>query len=192
MDFKLFTDLYNTLKSVFADIKSLADIPVEERKKYRDVLGETYSMLDVSLNMVISRLADTLREPNDDFKLQAVQNLEYMNDWLEAERRFRLCSNLRATLSETRHIRDKLVGKHSVNNWDKLIALMESIMATEGELADYISKEFSEISYKARQISVGSSEYKKQLKALEDFRKKLINERRELIKEETKLYDEII
>jgi hypothetical protein len=192
MDFKLFTDLYNALKNVFTDLKALTNIPIEERKKYRNVLGETFSMLDVSLNMIISRLGDILIQSNNDLKLSEIKNLQYKMDWLETERKFRLCTNLRATLAETKKIRDKLVGRVAVNNWNDLIGIMENILGAEDQLADYISKEFYEISGKALSITTNSIDFVSQLKTLEDFRNRLIEERRNLIKQETTLYDEII
>jgi hypothetical protein len=91
MDIQLFSDLIDTLGKVAEGIKALANIPKNEREKYRQVMDDTYRLIDTTLNMVIIRLGDILLPENEAIFLGEVTKLDNYSDWMEAEREFRLC-----------------------------------------------------------------------------------------------------
>lgn len=191
MTFKLFTEIYDTMKKVLGDIKSVTEIPKKERSRYRDVLGETYLLLDTTLNMVISRLNDILLMESIQDQLDDIEKLSYWDDWYKAERNFRLCSNLRATLREMNTLIDKLTGKVSTKNWDDLKNMMALILATEGKLAEFIGHHFLLVSDKVSK-AISSKEKNDLIIDIKMIRDQLAIERRTLIKQEMELYDIVI
>lgn len=57
----------------------------------RQTLDETYRLIDTTLNMVIIRLGDILLRAVDDDFLREAARLDNYNEWMQAEREFRLC-----------------------------------------------------------------------------------------------------
>ncbi|VGO16686.1 hypothetical protein PDESU_05277 [Pontiella desulfatans] len=180
----LFSDLIEVLSKVCKGLKVLTDLTKKEREKYRDVLDETYRLIDTTLNMVIIRLGDILQEEDDVF-LKGVEGLGNYDDWMKAEREFRLCKSLRAAVRETETIRDKLAGKISTADWDALLGLMNNVLCTEGAVAGYMCDKFWELSDSAYQ----SADLANLRTGVTDLRTTLVKERQQLIKQETELYD---
>lgn len=156
MDIKLFSDLIDTLGKVGAGLKALADLPRNEREQYRQVLDETNQLIHTTLNMIILRLGDILRDPDESSFLGKVYELENYTEWMETERKFRLCQSLRVAVRETEGLRKRLAGKMSVNDWDALLGQMHLILRSEGELANYIGEHFADLAFRARGAQAGS------------------------------------
>lgn len=184
MNFKLFSDLIDALGKVVGGFKALVNLPKAERDKYRQTMEATYLLMDTTLNMVIIRLGDILREQADSDFLREASGLDNSGDWLNAEREFRLCRSLRVALSETNTLAAKLVGSASVGDWNALLAQMQSVLATEGEVAAFISERFHELAGKARMGQI-PSEIRTDTSA---FRDALVAERQKLIQREIELY----
>lgn len=60
MEFKLFTDLIDALGKMAGGLKSIVNLPKAERETMRQMLDQTYRLVDTTLNMVIIRLGDML------------------------------------------------------------------------------------------------------------------------------------
>jgi hypothetical protein len=107
---------------------------------------------------------------------------------MQAERDFRLCRSLRVALRETQTLVGKLTGAVSTKDWDALLLEMGSILATEGEVAEFISQQFQQHASDA----LGASQDTKRTQSIRDslaaFRAALLDERHELIKQELDLY----
>jgi len=56
----------------------------------RQTLDETYRLIDTTLNMVIVRLGDILLFAAVDGFLRVAARLDNDNEWIQAEREFRL------------------------------------------------------------------------------------------------------
>ena len=186
MDITLFSDLVEALGKVVSALNSLVGIPEKERDKYRQTFHETYRLLDTALNMVIIYLGEIrlIDDPNK-FKLE-VSHLGNFNQWLQIERDFRLCYNLRVAYSETRSLRSKLVRSHSVNDWDALLKQMESVFYTETEVAGQISKMFSKLAETSKFQPLDT--VRQQVDTIRDA---LIEERQQLINNEIELFKKI-
>ncbi len=183
MEFKLFTDLIDTLGKVTKGLKALKDIPKKERAKFREVMDETYRLIDTTLNMVIIRLGDILLPENAHEFSEEVSKLNNYNGWIQAEREFRLCRSLRAALRETQSLFDRLTGSLSTQDWDALLDQMESVLATEGEVALFIGKQFQKL------VDSASAETPDETrKKVTEFRNALKTERETLIQQEIELY----
>ena len=188
MEIKLFSDLIDTLGKVANGLKALVNLPRAEREKYRQTMNETYRLIDTTLNMVIIRLGDILLKDDDQKFLYEVEMLENYGSWMQAEREFRLCQSLRAAFRETETLRGKLTGKISTHDWDALLGQMRKILSAENEVANYIGDGFRELSYSTRaglRDPQMISDVRKKVKA---FRDALINERKQLIQQESELY----
>ena len=189
MELKLFTDLIDALGKVAGGLKAIVNLPKSEREAIRRTLDETYRLIDTTLNMVIIRLGDILLQASNDDFLREVARLDNYNEWMQAEREFRLCRSLRVALSETETLAGRLAGAVSAKDWDALLLQMQTILATEGEVALFISQQFQQLANDARSAEQDTERTQSVRDALADFRASLVAERQELIKQELALYD---
>ena len=188
MEFKLFTDLIDALGKVVGGLKAIVNLPKAERETMRQTLDETYRLIDKTLNMVIIRLGDLLLHPADDDFLREAARLDNYNEWMQAEREFRLCRSLRVALREMETLAGKLAGAVSAKDWAALLQQMQSILATEGEVAVFIGQQFQQSANDARSANQDAQKTRAIRDALAAFRAALIAERQQLIKQELELY----
>ena len=188
MQLKLFTDLIDALGKVAGGLKAIVNLPKAEREAMRRTLDETYRLIDTTLNMVIIRLGDVLLHAADDDFLREAARLDNDSEWMQAEREFRLCRSLRVALRETETLAGKLIGAVSAKDWGALLQQMQSILATEGEVAFFIGQQFQQNASDARSAGQDKRRAQSIRDALAAFRTALIAERQELIKQELELY----
>jgi len=184
VDLKLFTDLIEALGKVAKGVKSISDIPKSEREKYRAVLDETYRLIDTTLNMVIIRLGDIQAADDDQDFMDGVAGLDNYSDWMHAEREFRLCKSLRVVLRETETLSGRLAGALSTADWQALLDHMRRILATEGEVAEFIGAHFHGLADAATRPDGEIRDIKANVS---EFRDAIIRERQELIRQEISL-----
>lgn len=189
MELKLFTDLIDALGKVAGGLKAIVNLPKAERETIRRTLDETYRLIDTTINMVIIRLGDIQLQSNDDDFLREVGRLDNYNEWMQAEREFRLCRSLRVALRETETLASRLTGTVSTKHWDALLQQMQSILATEGEVALFIGQQFQQLAADARGATRDNQRTPPVRDALTAFRAALIAERQALITQELTLYN---
>ena len=184
MDFKLFSDLVDAAGKLAALLKGAAQLPANQREQIRVKAGETFTVLDTTLSMLIIRLGDILLRNDDADFTNEVMSLDNYHEWLEAERRFRLCEALRAARREIGTM-GGLLQAASVNNFRALTASMDAILTGENELAAFVSVAFHELAESARQYGADVPALRKDLAR---FRQLLLDSRSQLIKDEAELY----
>lgn len=189
MEIRLFTDLIDALGKVAGGLKTIVNLPKAERESIRHALDETYRLIDTTLNMVIIRLGDVLLQISDDDFLREAALLDNYNEWMQAEREFRLCRSLRVTLRETETLAGRLASAVSVKDWDALLQKMHAILANEGEVAQFIGQQFQQLANDARIVNKTPQRTQSVRDALAAFRTSLVAERQELIKQELALYE---
>jgi len=150
MDLKLFTDMIDALGKVVGGLKAIVTLPKTERETIGRTLDETYRLIDTTLNMVIIRLGDILLQGADGDFLREASKLDNYNEWMQAEREFRLCRSLRVALRETETLAGKVAGVVSTKDWDALLHQMRAILSTEGEVASFIGEQFQQFASDAR------------------------------------------
>lgn len=187
MSIKLFSDLIDSLEKVVKGLKALTELAPKQRQEYRETLEETFRLVDTVLAMVIIRLGDILQVNAESEFRQEINKLTNWQEWYEAERSFRLCKSLRAAIRETETLRKQLPGSASVKDWNLLLDEMYKILATEGELADYIRKGFHVIGQSASQGAHPDTLRRE----INGFRKALVKDRQRLIQQEIALYSVI-
>lgn len=121
MELKLFTDLIDAIGKVAGGLKAIVNLPKAERETICRTLDETYRFIDTTLNMVIIRLGDIHLQPTNDEFLREVARLDNYNEWIQAEREFRLCRSLRAALREMETLVGHLSGAVSTKDWNALL-----------------------------------------------------------------------
>ena len=119
MEITFFTDLINALGKVATGLKAFVNLPMAERETIRLTLDETYRLIDTTLDIVIIRLGDIQIQPSDDNFLREVARLDNDNEWMQAEREFRLCHRLRIALRETETLAGRLAGAMSAKGWNR-------------------------------------------------------------------------
>jgi hypothetical protein len=184
MEIKFFSDLIDALGKVVDGLKALARLPKAERDKFREIIDETCRLLDTTLNMVIIKLGDISQETTDSIFLDEVARLDNYADWMTAEREFRLCRSLRAAVREATTARGRLIGAIVANDWNTLLTRMEAVLATEGEIANFVGGKFSTLAGRARGQKSNIGNLRDDLAAT---RAALIAERQRLIRRELDL-----
>jgi hypothetical protein len=184
MELKFFTDLIDTLGKVAHGLKAIVNLPRAERETIRRTLNETYRLIDTMLNMVIIQLGDIQLHTDDDDFLREAARLDNYNEWMQAEGEFRLCRSLRVALRETEAFTGRLTRAASAKDWDALQQQMQTILATEGEVALFIGQQFQQLANDARSATRDNQRTPPVRDALTAFRAMLITEWQELIKQE--------
>jgi hypothetical protein len=187
VNFKLFSDLIDALDKIAKAITALVSLPKAEREKYSETLDETYRLIDTVLNMVIIRLSDVLRQDDVEFLVETGK-LGSDPDWIKVEREFRLCHRLRSVAGEAQGIVNQLAGVVSTNEWESVKQTINSVLATEGEVARYISSSFLSLATTARVAGQNPETASTLRPQVEEVRNTLIAERQRLIRQELNAY----
>lgn len=185
---KFFSDLIDALGKVAGGLKAIANMPKAERDAIRRALDETFRLIDTTLNMVIIRLGDVLLESADEAFLREVARLDNYNEWMQAEREFRLCQSLRVARREMETVAGQLAGLMSTNDWTALLQQMQNILATENDVALFIGQQFHQHANDARTSGQNSTHTQDLRGALTAFRQALVGERQALIQSEVALF----
>lgn len=118
METRFSTDLIDALGKVAGGLKAIVNLPKTERETIRRTLDETYRLIDTTLNMVIIRLGDIQLHTSDDDFLREAARLNNYNEWMQAEREFRLCRSLHVALRETEALVGRQFGTVSTKDWE--------------------------------------------------------------------------
>jgi len=183
---KLFTELFDAIEKTVVALKKLVDIPKEIRDELRTTFDETFKLLDTSLNMITIRLGEIVRITDEQNFKDEVGQLSYDASWTQAEREFRLCSGLRHVVNETERLREKVLKRISVQDWEEMQKQIQKVFLGEAELGNFIANKFQEFSNININQDTTIQQVKDELKKLQST---LSNERRRLIKMEIDLYD---
>ena len=186
----MFKDMLDAVEQLGKGIKALTDLPEKDRNRYREVIGETYSLLDSALTMVINRLGDISHIEKDQEFLQSVRELDNLAEWTQLERDVRLCSNLRTAGREMSILWNKLKGRVTLRNQDDFFRLVYHCLEQgEGKLADHINSSLEQLSAAG---AAATPEVVKELRGdVISIRRVLQEERRLLIEKELSLYSSI-
>lgn len=192
MDIKFFSDIIDTLEKVGKGVIALKKIPEKQRKKYREAIGETYTILNSALNLVLNRLGDImLLDQRADF-FGEVKRLDNFEEWRQIEREVRLCSNLRAAGREMKRFGEKFLDKIALRNQESYARLVYQVLEQgESELADLISESLHQLAEKANKTPENSEGYKKLKRAVKRMRDAFRKERMKLISAELNFYKQI-
>jgi hypothetical protein len=189
LNIKISTDLseiVDLLIKVGAELSSVANIPKEERKEYRETLSGTYIMLDTTLNMIILRLGDIMlkldspKHRSEEQFIEEVIKLDNYKGWRDANREFCVCGNLDDLMDKLKGKKDsKFWGLFPLkNNWNEMIKHMDKIFTNEREIANYLSIQFKFISEEGRKSSPDIPAIYVQIRdlrnSLDEIRQKLI------------------
>jgi hypothetical protein len=131
MENRLFSNLIDVIEKITSSRKALKDITKNEHVRHREVMEKTYRLINSTLNLVIIRLGDILLPENSDTFAAEVSRLDSYDDWIKAEREFRLCKSLRVALRETQSLTNRITGYLSTQDWDALLSQMKSVLAAE-------------------------------------------------------------
>jgi len=190
MEFKMFKDMLDAVEQLAKGVQALKDLPKKDRDRYREVIAETYSLLDSALTMVINRLGDVMHVDDDQAFVHEVRALDNVADWTQLERDVRLCSNLRATGREMQTLWQRLKGRITLKNqeaFDRLV--FRCLEQGEGELASFINDSLERLA--AAGAASKPTETGKLRTEVRKIREKARKERRALIESELRLHESI-
>jgi hypothetical protein len=176
MDIALFKDVLDALDRIGGWLKSASSLPKKERDEYIKVLDDTYTAIDAAFVLVITRLRDILDPVHADEFYYEVRNLGNTQEWLDTERKVRLCASLRATRIEMDKIKKRLSGKVSINDWGDLERSIDLLLMDEAQIAKYLSDRLDSLAQNPSHTNV------------EGVMESLKEDRRKLIKQQTEIY----
>jgi len=188
---ELLSELLDALERVGQYVLTAARLPKKRRDELLDVMSKTYEVLDRVLLMVIGRIGRVIdraeRGARDEFASE-LSNLGWYEEWLDSSREMSLSSGLRRMHAEMRRAPTRLFTRKAVKDWDALQEMMERTMDDEGGLAEQIALMLTGLSRSAERARTSDEDFHDAWAQLTAAREALQNERKRLIKAETKIY----
>ncbi len=186
-------ELANTVDNVKRLGKQITDLPVNERELYRDAVGETFTLLDSAINLMLSRLGTILSIPpsNQQGFIDELYRLNDFKEWEDIERAVSLCQPLRNAGNKLQG--SMTIEKDSLSESDRqgLIGLINRLLAGESGFANLISNSLGNLTMMANNVSKSPTDYQKARNAVLEIRNRLKSERKKLIAAETEFYDKL-
>jgi hypothetical protein len=191
LEIKLLSDLLDALDRVGQYVVTAARLSKKRRSELVEVLSDTYEVLDRVLLMVIGLITRVIdraeRDARDDFATE-LSKLGYYEEVLEGTREMSLSSGLRRVHAELRRAPTQFLSRRAVKDWDGLTEIMKQTMDDEGGLSEQIASMLLDLSNQAEQARSSDQGFHGAWAELKATREALMNERRRLIKAETKIY----
>lgn len=191
MDLKIFSDFYATLKQIATDIAGLKGLPEKERCRYRDLIDETFRLLDTALLLIITRLGHILNvadKPDEAEFWQELRGLGNEQDWLKLERDVRLCSNLRAASRQMAHLEDSLKGRLVVKDPQAFGRLVWQVLEGEGSLADFIQHLMADLAALGAGATTAPAAFETAQSKVRTAREALLEKRHQLITQQLEVF----
>ena len=187
MEIKLYTDLFNALCKVAGGLKAIVNLPKAERETIRRTVDETYRLVDTTLIMVISLLDNRQLQASNDEPLREVARQDNYNQWMQAEREFRLCRNLPVALRETETLPGRLAGAMSTKGWYSCYGRCTLLLLQKAKLRCSSDRSFNDsLTISAAWVGKSPGPIQSERDARAAFRRSLVAELQ--IKQEVTLY----
>lgn len=188
----LYAKIRGAIKGIAQDIASVEEIPGKTRKEYLDIIDETMTLLCTSLEMVMTRLQDLLilaRGTDADQKkfISELRNLDYFDDWIRAEREFRLCRNLRWRAREMSGLIDRFKLRIALRDRKAFGDSVDGILKTETELAGFISGSLIDIANLADSAEESDEKYQEVIEEVRKTRDAFRSERNKLVEDQIEI-----
>jgi len=193
MEIRLFTDVLDAAERFFKLVVGLKDVGREERKRYYETIEETYRLLDTSLLLVVTRLGDIVNKGAEGRQGEAIAALVSLDNpdwWYAVEREFGLCSNLRRLRSEMDTLA-ALPGPQVVQDWQDLKAMIDRILNSERDLADYIAYTLRNLAAAGNGSGLSEAAYRQAIDAARQARDGMVAQRRDLIRQQRDIMERI-
>ncbi|MBS1722445.1 MAG: hypothetical protein JSS66_05500 [Armatimonadetes bacterium] len=185
LDFSILAEAVGVLKELGDGLTKLTGLPKERREHYRQVLDETFTVLDQALLLVTGRLADTLRvrvQNGDQAFMVELAQLQYVQEWEKLERDVRLCRSLREQSDEMRHLFSNIGDRLALKDPNSFWRMVACVLEGERTLADQITEMLSGLS-RVIDPKVAAEGVKQGVETLRVLRRQLIESQIELSKE---------
>jgi hypothetical protein len=187
MGIKIFSDMIDAFDKVVEDIVKIKNLTKQQREHYREVISNTFNIFDQALLLVISRLRTLADIKVEDKFAEELGKLNYDIEWLDIERKIRLCDGLRAAAREMEGLWNRFSGKISTKNWEAFNQKVNSMLTVgEAELASFISRSLDHLAAMSSSISDSQLNFKKAKTAVQETTDALKKERDTLITAELK------
>jgi hypothetical protein len=182
---KSFSDLTNTAIELG---NSLMSLPSEKRESFRNVVDETYQVINTAIVIVINRLGKIIEIGNNHQELKRqLTGLNNAEEWEEIHQKVYTCNLLRAIRKEMDSLRASVTNKLSGSSVKELKILMDVALREEKQLGIYINNHIKQMAQLADAVVPG--ENKAILDSVKSVREKLKAEQMRLMDEHIKFYD---
>lgn len=193
-ELRLFTDFYAALKELSGDLVGLQELAEQERRRYLELVRDTYELFDTAVLLVLNRLGELQRlaeQGRRDEFVSELRGLDRIQEWLDLEREVRMCANLRAAGGEMQSL-TRYKGRIVIRNWDAFQELVHYILS-EGEstLAFRIGESLRDLAEHADAAASSPAGYEQALAMIGSTSEALRQERRRFIADEQDVYSYI-
>ena len=177
MGIEIFSDLIKAVK----EIVKLADIPEREREYYRRVEGDTFTVLYSAISLVQNRLGRLLQIDDQDVFIRELRGLDNLDEWINIERKVRLCDRMDAAGREMQGLSRKIKGRIAIQNWRDFDLFAARVIGREETLADFINDSLSHLARMSDDAARSSTGYGRAREAVRETRDAVDKERKSLI-----------
>jgi hypothetical protein len=188
----------------------MKDLPEEERQRYRDVIHETYVLLESAILLVMNKLASLINMANKyhlilegakrypehsqeyrdqarDISMQFVLELGKLGspqEWEEVEQKVSLCTPLSDVAGEIESFRSKLRARVSFQDTDIVKRGISDILKEERPFAQFISSNLKELASLMKEAGQSDAGLEKAMKKVFEVRDEFDSIRNSLIEAE--------
>lgn len=190
--FKKLSDMVGSAIELGGAAAALKYVPEERRKHYREVIEETFSLLDSALMLIVRRLKDILLIAESDKARFAdeLKRLDNIEEWEQLERDVRLCRSLRIASREMDSLQAELKDRISIKDRETLRYLIQIVLREgEGSLAQFISSSLYSLSNKLNAAGEPSEVYARAVEAVRKTRDSLLEERNKLVQAQMRFFE---
>ena len=166
-------------------------LPGGERAGYRQVVGDTFDILQQAISLPCNRLTKLMAVKDQAKFADELEGLADLPGWAKLEKAAFLCEPLRACGREMDGLLDNLKGRLTTRDWKRLRELVERLLGGEPEFAHLISsslRRLSEMAARSTDVARGLPQSASCGRANRDGLQDL---RRRLLTKQVEFYDVI-
>ncbi len=187
---KPLTDVAEAAERLGTAVVRMEGVPGDERQQYRNVVAETFDVLQQAISFPANRLSKILNVPEAKFADELAALADF-GEWERLERAAYLCEPLRAAGREMDGLLDKVKGHLATRDWKRLRELTERLLGGEPEFAYLITSSLQRLSAMAEEARSSQAGYRKAQKAVKRYRDHLQQLRQLLLAKQLEFYNAI-
>ncbi len=191
MDFGFFNTLIGNLDGAVSAIKSDKDSIKKNREKIFDALEEFYCLASSTLNLVMVRLTNMLKQNEGDEFVSEFSKLGKPEEWLKAQNNFKFCNSIMKMKTDAYDVISTPSNSADSRKWKSYLVKVNEVFTDEDALALFLSGKFSVYFSSVKKEGLDVSNPDSARKLVFDLRNLLKNERRMLITQESKFISSI-
>jgi hypothetical protein len=188
---KPLNDIADTVERIGSAILKAEGISGDERLRYRQVVADTFDILQQAIALPANRLTKLLGVHDQGRFSADLGGLAELDGWERLERAAYLCEPLRASGREMGGLLDSVKASVALRDRKRFRELTERLLGGEAEFAHLISSSLHSLSALAEEARSSPAGLRKARRAVERTRDRLQDLRRRLLEKQLEFYEVI-